>query len=59
LKLAYSPAAEPRFDWMEMIADTKQTLFDKLTPTLRRDVEAVLEKLHADAHQRATLGLRK
>jgi hypothetical protein len=59
LKLAYSPAEQPRFDWMETIVDARQTLFDKLTPTLRRDVEGALEKLYADARQRAVLGLRR
>ena len=59
LKLAYSPAEQPRFDWMETIVDARQSLFDKLTPTLQRDIEAALEKLYADAHQRAVLGLRK
>ena len=59
LKLAYSPAAQPRFDWMETIVDARQTLFDKLTPTLQRDVEVNLEKLYGDARQRAALGLRR
>ena len=59
LKLAYSPAEQPRFDWMETIVDARQTMFDKLTPTLRRDVEGALEKLYADARQRAVLGLRR
>jgi hypothetical protein len=58
LKLANSPAEQPRFDWMETIVDARQTLFDKLTPTLRREVEAVLDKLYADAVRRAALGLR-
>ncbi len=59
LKLAYSPAEQPRFDWMETIVDARQTLFDKITPTLKRDVEPALEKLFADARQRAVLGLRR
>lgn len=59
LKLAYSPAAQPRYDWMETLVDARQTLFDKLTPTLRREIEMVLDKLYADARQRAALGLRK
>jgi len=59
LKLSHSPAERPRFDRMETITDARQALFDKLTPTLRRDVEAALEKLYADARKRAALGLRK
>src|SRR2546428_9236239 len=40
LKLAYSPAEQPRFNWMHTIDDARETLSDKLTPTLRRDIEA-------------------
>src|SRR6266404_9957330 len=35
LKLANSPADPPRFDWMETIDDARQTLSDKISPTLR------------------------
>src|SRR5271165_2013995 len=44
LKLAYSPAGQPRFDWMHSISDARAVLEDKLLPTLRRDIEATLEK---------------
>ena len=46
LKLAYSPAEQPRFNWMHSISDARAALEDKLSPTLRRDVEATLEKLY-------------
>jgi hypothetical protein len=59
LTLAYSPAEQPRFDWMETIVDARQELSDKLTPTLRREIEGTLEKLYGDARRRATLGLRR
>jgi hypothetical protein len=59
LKLAYSPAEQPRYDWMETIVDARQELFDKLTPTLRREVEGTLDKLYGDARRRATLGLQR
>jgi hypothetical protein len=59
LKLAYSPAEQPRFDWMETIVDARQELCDKLTPTLRREVEGALQKLYDDGRRRATLGLRR
>src|ERR1700719_1209724 len=59
LKLTYSPAEQPRFDWMETIVDARQELSDKLTPTLRREVEGMLEKLYGDARRRATIGLRR
>ena len=59
LKLAYSPAEQPRYDWMETIVDARQELFDKLTPTLQREVEGTLDKLYNDARRRATLGLQR
>ncbi len=59
LKLANSPADPPRFDWMETIDDARQTLSDKISPTLRRDAESVLDKLFAEARRRAARGLRR
>jgi hypothetical protein len=59
LKLTYSPAAQPRYDWMETLVDARQTLADKLSPTLQRDLELILERLYADALKRAELGLRR
>ena len=53
LKLAYSPAEQPRFDWMQSISDARAALEDKLSPTLRRDVEATLERLYAQARRSA------
>jgi hypothetical protein len=58
LKLAYSPAQAPRFDWMHSIADARAALEDKMSPTLRRDVEATLEPLYAGARRSAALALR-
>src|SRR5579859_3107697 len=39
LKLAYSRAQDPRFDWMESIIEARANLYDRLSPTLRRDAE--------------------
>lgn len=58
LQLAYSPAQQPRFDWMHSISDARAALEDKLSPTLRRDIGATLEKLYAQARRNATLLLR-
>src|SRR5207245_8800493 len=57
LKLVYSPAEQPRVNWMETIDDARETLSDKLTATLRRDVEGGLEKLYAEGRRRAARGL--
>src|SRR3954451_22037310 len=40
LKLAYSPASEPRFEWMGSIDNARAELEEALTATLRRDAEA-------------------
>src|SRR5436305_2048083 len=34
LKLEYSPAVEPRFDWMASIVEARRTLIDTMTTTL-------------------------
>jgi uncharacterized protein DUF29 len=57
LKLAYSPAEQPRVSWMETIDDAREILSDKLTATLRRDAEDGLEKLYAEGRRRAARGL--
>src|SRR5438309_1035095 len=58
LKLTYSPAEQPRFDWMHSISEARAALEDKLSPTLRRDAEATLERLYEQARRNATLSLR-
>jgi Domain of unknown function DUF29 len=59
LKLGYSPAEPPRFDWIETVLDAGQTLSDKISPTLRCDAEQVLDTLYADGRQRAADNLRR
>jgi hypothetical protein len=59
LKLDYSPAVEPRYEWQETIIEARQVLDDKLTATLRRDVEAMLPRLYDRARDLAEIGLRK
>jgi hypothetical protein len=59
LKLAYSPARDARFDWMDSIIEARGALDDKLAPSLRRDIESVLPKLYAIARKRAAVDLLK
>lgn len=59
LKLEYSPATEPRYDWQESIIEGRQTLSDKLTATLRRDAQTNLPRLYARARDLAEVGFRK
>ena len=59
LKLAHSPTEQPRISWMETIDDARETLPDKLTATLRRDLEESLDVLYVQAQRRAARGLRR
>ena len=59
LKLEYSPAVDPRFDWMASLVEARQTLADKITATLQREAEAMLPRLYADGRELAQIGLRK
>jgi hypothetical protein len=59
LKLEYSPARDPRFDWMGSIVDARAELEDKLTPTLRRDLEQTLPQLFAAARKRTAVDLQR
>jgi hypothetical protein len=58
LKLAYSPARQPRFDWMASVAEARAALGDKISATLRQDAEAMLPKLYRDGRRLAELSLR-
>lgn len=59
LKLAYSPAAEPRFGWMRSIAEARATLRDDISRSLGRDAETLLPDLYRDARRQAVLGLQE
>jgi Domain of unknown function DUF29 len=59
LKLAYSPARDPRFDWMDSILDARAELADKLSPSLMRDVEETLTRLYANARKRVAVDLER
>jgi hypothetical protein len=52
LKLAYSPAQDPRNGWIESILDARSILVDKISATLRQDVEASLLRLYREARRR-------
>ena len=59
LKLAHSPAHDPRLDWMDPIIEARSALADELSPSLRRHIEAELPRLYAIARKRAGLQLAK
>src|SRR5947208_4652146 len=55
LKLGCSPATDPRYGWMGSIVDARGVLEDKITPTLRRDVEETLTRLYQRARKAVEL----
>jgi hypothetical protein len=59
LKLAFSPARDPRSDWMDSIDDARAEIEDKLTSTLRRDIEEVLPQLYTRTLKRVARDLEK
>jgi hypothetical protein len=58
LKLEHSPAREPRGGWYESIVDARTELEDKLSPSLRRDLEDGLPKFYEQARRKADVALR-
>jgi hypothetical protein len=58
LKLAYSPARDPRSGWRGSIIGARAELDDKLSPTLRQDLSAVVAKLYATARKRVASDLQ-
>lgn len=59
LKLEYSRAKDPRPGWYDSIADARAEIEDKLSPTIRREIEAQLDQLYARASEKARGGLRR
>lgn len=59
LKLAHSPASDPRIGWMESVVEARDALNYQLSATLRRDIETILPELYRRARRRAGLGLTR
>ncbi len=57
LKLEHSRATDPRLGWMRTVANARAEIADRLTPTIRRDVEANLQRLYTQARREAALAL--
>jgi hypothetical protein len=57
LKLAFSPAPEPRLGWRASIVEALAEIEDRMTPTIRRDLERRLPELFDRARELAVLGL--
>ena len=58
LKLTHSPARDPRSDWLSSIIDARAEIEDRLTPSLRRDIEDVLPRLYTLSRKRAAAELQ-
>jgi hypothetical protein len=57
LLLDHSPAEAPRRGWQREVMTFRDEIEDRLTPTLRRDLERQLPRLYAKARQRALLDM--
>jgi hypothetical protein len=57
LKLAYSPAREPRLGWLDSVDEATSSAARRLTPTIRREIEAVLDEIYREGRRRAVRGL--
>jgi Domain of unknown function DUF29 len=51
LKLRFSPATDPRPAWRATVSDARAEIADRMTPSLRADIEADLERLYAQARR--------
>ena len=58
LKLEWSPAADPRGDWMESIIDARAEAEQFVSPSLLRDVNTHLPKIFGQARRKVVTSLR-
>jgi Domain of unknown function DUF29 len=59
LKLEYSRALDPRAGWYDSILDARAELDDKLSPSLRRDLDDRLQRLWTRSRTKAENALRR
>ena len=57
LKLEHARATDPRPGWMRTFANGRAEIADRVTPTIRRDVEANPQRLYTQARREAALAL--
>lgn len=59
LLLEHSPATEPRRGWSREVAFFRDEIEERLTPSLRRDLQRQLPRLYQKARRRLTLDLER
>src|SRR4051812_48509668 len=59
LKLTYSPSADPHRGWRRSVTESRDELEEKLSASLRGDLETALPKLYRDARRRARVALEE
>ncbi|MFZ1426395.1 MAG: DUF29 domain-containing protein [Geminicoccaceae bacterium] len=59
LKLACSPSAQPRRGWKHSVVEARSVLENKLSATIRRDVEQQFPRLYRSARRAAILALEE
>jgi hypothetical protein len=59
LKLEYSPASEPRIDWLESVDQARNEIEDHITASMAPDVTADLDRLFGRARRSAASALVK
>jgi hypothetical protein len=59
LVATYSPAREPRQHWLDEVDEFRSQIEDKLTPTIRRDLEAELAAIYGRARRNAVRKMRR
>ena len=59
LLATHSPAAEPRQHWLDEVDEFRSQIEDKLTPTIRREVEAELDAIYGRARRNAARKMRR
>ena len=59
LLAAHSPAVDQRRHWLDEVDEFRTLLEEKLTPTIRRDLEAAFDDLYARARRNVARKMRR
>jgi len=59
LLATHSPTSEPRQHWLDEVDEFRSQIEDKLTPTIRRKVEAELDAIYSRARRNAARKMRR